>query len=473
MRNNLLKNLFSLLCFSIILIYQGSVDASVGGILIPYYGYPTPAAIQPLITQKQLHPNVPMRVILNPASGPGTTVNTVYRDAINSLKLAGIQVAGYVNTSNNARSLTDVKGDISRWYTLYHPDGIFLDSMGTNLSYYTTLTAYIKSFGMQFSIGNAGGNVSTTYTTAVDTVIISTNNVLPNLTNYTNWSDANIPKTEVGMLLYNISTYPTGFIYEAKKFVGWLYITNTGGMAPWNVFPTYFATLMNSLDTVEVGTIFPLYFYPDQSAIQPLLDMAHQYPTVPIWVILDPADGPGTSIDPTYTSAIKQLRAAGINLLGYVNTNFSQRAKTLVNSDIQTWKSFYKPDGIFLDLMNVNHTYYSSVTTYAKSLGFQMVIGNPGENIDPSSGNDVDIVMIWENSYLPYPLSQFSNWYSIYSRDHLSLIAYDVSPLPTTFITEAAQYFGWILISDKPGPSPYENGYPSYWASFIQLLSTL
>jgi hypothetical protein len=473
MKNYLSMKFIGQLFFSLILFLNGMVSADVGGTLIPFYIYPTPTMIQPLLDAKLAHPNVAMRVILDPANGPGTTQDPVYVDAIASLRQAGIQVVGYVYTNNNNRSITDVMADIAEWQSLYNPDGIFLDSMGTDTNYYTSLTIYIKNLGMQFSIGNAGGNVSTTYTNAVDTVVIDTNSGLPNLTTYANWQNANLPKTDAAMLIYGVTAFPTGFIYEAKKFVGWIYITDAGGTDPWGVLPSYFGTLLNALDTVNVGTIFPFYIYPSsQAVIQPLIDAANQYPNVPIWVILNPATGPGTRIDQNYVNAVTQLRAVGINILGYVNTNYSHRSKTLVESDIQKWINFYQPDGIFLDLMSVNHTYYSSITAYAKGLGIQMVEANPGTNINQSAGNDVDIVNIFENNFLPSPLTQFSNWYNIYPPSKLSIICYNISPLPTSFITQAAQYFGWIFVTDNNDADPYD-AYPTYFNSFIQLLSTL
>lgn len=468
----LFKKIFGLLLFSLAFLWKGSASADVGGILIPFYIYPTPTAIQPLLDAKALHPNVPMRVILNPASGPGVVQDPNYVSAISSLKGVGIEVVGYVYTNYNARPIVDVMADILLWQTLYSPDGIFLDSMGIETSYYQALTNYIKSLGMQFSIGNPGMNVPTSDTTVVDTVVIYTNSSLPLLTSYANWQDANLPKTEVAMIAYNVTAFPTGFIYEAKKFVGWIYVTDAGGMNPWGVLPSYFARLMWALDTVDVGTIFPFYIYPTQAAIQPLIDTANQYPNVPIWVILDPADGPGTTIDPNYVNAVNQMRAAGINLLGYVNTNYGRRSKTLVKNDISKWVNLYKPDGIFLDLMSVNHSYYQSITSYAKGLGIQMVVGNPGTNISPTAGNDVDVVNIFENNYLPNPLSQFQNWYNIYPPSSLSLISYNIPTLPVSFITQAAQHFGWIFITDINHTDPYD-AYPTYFNAFIQLLSTL
>lgn len=453
-------------------LIQATGWADVGGILIPFYIYPTETAIQPLLDAKMEHPDVPMRVIMNPASGPGTSVDPVYTAAINALKLAGIEIAGYVDTNYNARPIGDVMADIATWHSFYAPDGIFLDTMGTTTSYYASLTTYIHNLGMQFSIGNVGGNVNTNYTNAVDTVVIATTEGLPLLTDYTTWDEANLPKTTAAMLIYNVTEFPTGFIYQAKKFTGWIYITNAGGMDPWGVLPSYFGLLMSALDTVNVGTIFPFYIYPTQEAIQPLIYTAQQYPNVPIWAIMNPATGPGTSIDPIYTNAVTQLRANGIGLYGYVNTDYGNRPKAQVKSDIQKWVNWYKPDGIFLDLMSVNHAYYSSITAYAKSLGIQIVDANPGTNINQSAGKDADIVTIFENNYLPTPLTQFKNWYNNYPRSNLSLIAYNIPTLPTSFITSAAPYFGWIFITDINHADPYD-AYPTYFNSFIQLLSTL
>jgi len=472
MRKYLSKKIIGLLYFVLMLTLNGAVFADVAGSLIPFYIYPTPIAIQPLLDAKQQHPNIPMRVILDPDSGPGTTQDPVYVEAIKAMQLAGIQVVGYVNTDYNKRPIKEVISDITEWQTLYQPDGIFLDRMGTDLDYYVSLTKYIKSSGMQFSIGNAQENVYTSYTKAVDTVVIANGSTLPNLANYSNWQQAYLPKSSAAMFINSIKSFPTGFIYEAKKFVGWIYVTDVSGEQPWCSLPSYLSLVMSALDTVNTGTIFPFYIYPTQEAIQPLIDTANQYPNVPIWVLLNPATGPGKTIDPNYVNAVTQLRAAGINILGYVNTNYGKRPINNVESDIKKWINFYKPDGIFLDLMAVDHPYYSSITAFAKKRGIQMVEGNPGININSSAGNDVDIVNIFENDFLPTPLTQFKNWNNKHPASNLSLICYNISPLPTTFISQAVLFFGWIFITDDNMPDPY-NTYPSYFNSFIQQLSEL
>ena len=108
MRSYFSKKIFGLF-FSCLLLLSAAAWGDVGGTLIPFYGYPTPAAIQPLLDAKAAHPNVPMRVILDPASGPGQTLDPVYATAIQTLRAAGIQTAGYVYTNYNARPIGNVK----------------------------------------------------------------------------------------------------------------------------------------------------------------------------------------------------------------------------------------------------------------------------------------------------------------------------------------------------------------------------
>lgn len=62
------KNL-SFIVFCLALLVKVGVWADVGGTLIPFYIYPNPSEIQPLLDAKLAHPNVAMRVILDPIMG--------------------------------------------------------------------------------------------------------------------------------------------------------------------------------------------------------------------------------------------------------------------------------------------------------------------------------------------------------------------------------------------------------------------
>lgn len=70
-------------------------------------------------------------------------------------------------------------------------------------------------------------------------------------------------------------------------------------------------------------------------------------PTVGM-IVFNPDSGPGTATDPGYTQVIGQAQAAGITVLGYVATNYGQRAEADVAADINRYYDLYTPSGIYL-----------------------------------------------------------------------------------------------------------------------------
>src|SRR5687768_12940223 len=69
------------------------------------------------------------------------------------------------------------------------------------------------------------------------------------------------------------------------------------------------------------GLLVPMYVYPGNvtknPAYQRLIDLKRRYETVPIWVIVNPASGPGAKVDPNYTLTVDRLVGAGCVVLGY------------------------------------------------------------------------------------------------------------------------------------------------------------
>src|SRR3982750_1968779 len=72
----------------------------------------------------------------------------------------------------------------------------------------------------------------------------------------------------------------------------------------------------------RTGLLVPLYVYPARIQTNPaynrLIDLKRRYETVPMWVIVNPASGPGGAVDSNYTRAIDRLVGAGCVVLGYI-----------------------------------------------------------------------------------------------------------------------------------------------------------
>jgi hypothetical protein len=115
-------------------------------------------------------------LIMNPNSGPGTTADANYRQAVSDCQQTyGHTVIGYVATSNGSKSLADVKREVDLYRQLY-PDlrGIFLDEMSTNdalKSHYRNIFTYIKASNPRaLVVGNPGTAASTSWQIATPRV---------------------------------------------------------------------------------------------------------------------------------------------------------------------------------------------------------------------------------------------------------------------------------------------------------------
>jgi hypothetical protein len=215
------------------------------------------------------------------------------------------------------------------------------------------------------------------------------------------------------------------------------------------------------------GVIIPLYSYPG-SAWNAVIQLKLAYPSVPITVIVNPATGPGGSIDPNYATWINDLRSAGVNVLGYVYTSYAARSSSSVMADINSYKTWYAVNGIFLDEMsNVigQQSYYSALTSYAHSLGLLTVVGNPGAPVPASFMGSVDVIVVYENAGVPSASTLGSSTMGL-SKSGIATMSYGVSTLDSSSVGAVAAYAGYIYITDGVMPNPYSS-LPSYLATLV------
>ncbi|KUJ17374.1 uncharacterized protein LY89DRAFT_684436 [Mollisia scopiformis] len=140
---------------------------------------------------------------------------------------------------------------------------------------------------------------------------------------------------------------------------------------------------MVALTTLLPHILFPLYFYPDPGAWQPLYTSLSSYPSVTFDVIINPDSGPGSTVypDSNFIAGIAELNSyPNANLLGYVHTSYATRNLTVVESEIaqyENWSKYEDADiavaGIFFDeapdtYSEASYQYMESAASYAESL---------------------------------------------------------------------------------------------------------
>ena len=201
-------------------------------------------------------------------------------------------------------------------------------------------------------------------------------------------------------------------------------------------------------NTYRNGMLVPLYNYPNPTpAWDNVISLKRQHPSVPVYIIADANSGMGTTADANYQSIVVKSRAAGINILMNVASNYAATPLATVKGYIQNQVTFYGPiDGIFVDQMsNVagNEAYFTSLTSYSHGLGAPFVVGNPGVDPLQSFVGTVDNIVTSENTTYPALGTISSSKYTNAGPNAWSVIA-NASAFNSTTEGEEKPYIGLI-----------------------------
>lgn len=232
-------------------------------IAIPAYEYPTLTALWGAIDAAGSQ--VPF-VIVNPASGPGSSANSDYTNRIATNSAEGIRSIGYVDTNYQARPIADVMNDIDLWYSLYPGiQGIFFDRVSvvddTALCYSAYAYNYAKvTHANDPVIQNFGTYTSPAYEPYGDifanaemdhalyqTWILPTDGFQDNPA-YSNRFWHLIHTTNSGDLTSTLTQ-------TRNNNAGWVYITDDTMPNPYDTAPTYWSTELTSVATLPASAM--------------------------------------------------------------------------------------------------------------------------------------------------------------------------------------------------------------------------
>jgi hypothetical protein len=226
-----------------------------------------------------------------------------------------------------------------------------------------------------------------------------------------------------------------------------------------------------STSSTAAGTIVPLYTDPSDQSWNAIISAAEAHPTVHVVAIVNPSDGPGSSKSSAYTTGIAGLQAAGIQVIGYVATGYGSHSVASMEAEMDTWKSFYPTlQGIFFDEQSNSTSdvaHYQTLSQYAKSIGLNYTVGNPGTDVPTAFIGAVDTMLIYESDGVP-AMSALSQ-YSAYAKGNFGIIPYAVSSMNATFVQQARQYVQYVYLTNDDLPNPWD----SLSSYFAQLLASL
>lgn len=249
-------------------MFTGS-NKTVPGIIIPFYAYPKLWLRENewtrLTASARQHPVLDIRVVINPANGPGAASGPDFENyaaGITLLREAGVSVVGYVDTDYAEKPLAAVASEIQN-YRQFYPgklSGIFFDQMAYSPrqeSYYQQSTATATGAGFSYTIGNPGVVIPASYAGSCTIINVYENAGYPELPG----ALARLQSTSAygkregySVLAYNVERLDSAWLQEVVGFVGFVYVAGRGQERDWDCLPPFFDAFLQ-----EVALLHEVY----------------------------------------------------------------------------------------------------------------------------------------------------------------------------------------------------------------------
>ncbi|GHH34425.1 spherulation-specific family 4 protein [Streptomyces candidus] len=122
-------------------------------------------------------------------------------------------------------------------------------------------------------------------------------------------------------------------------------------------------------------------------------------------VILNPASGPGSAPDPAFAAVAGRLRASGVRVLGYVDTDYARRPHEAVTGDLVRHRDWYAADGAFFDQVSSGPdalAHYRRLAVAARAAGAATLVFNHGVHPDPGYLDAANVLVTFEGTWDTY-----------------------------------------------------------------------
>ncbi|ORT60311.1 spherulation-specific family 4 protein [Streptomyces sp. CB03238] len=122
-------------------------------------------------------------------------------------------------------------------------------------------------------------------------------------------------------------------------------------------------------------------------------------------VILNPASGAGRAPDPAFVTVADRLRAAGVCVLGYTDTDYGRRPHADVLTDLVRHRDWYGADGAFLDQVPTEPgaaPHYQRLAVAARAAGAATVVLNHGAHPHPAYAELAELLVTFEGPWDTY-----------------------------------------------------------------------
>lgn len=190
------------------------------------------------------------------------------------------------------------------------------------------------------------------------------------------------------------------------------------------------------------------------------------------WMVVDVASGPGDNKDTAWGSTIAAARAAGLPVVGYVETGADgERDSDDVARDIGRWVAWYDVDGIFLDARAATDCDTSAAalagataeadTKVSDGEAF-VVLAGAGESCLAASA--LADVLVTVGTPAELAAAAAPTWRTTEPAEHFAYWATGAAEADVSTVMQLAtdRAVGAVYVTDQADETPFDT-LPAYW----------
>lgn len=205
--------------------------------------------------------------------------------------------------------------------------------------------------------------------------------------------------------------------------------------------------------------VVPAYFHP---ALRPEeWSWLVEHPDQVRLVVLNLASGPGGRPDDLFLAVSRRLRAAGVSVAGYVDTDYGRRPRQTAAAEIARYVEWFEVDGVLFDRVTsgaeqIGH--YAELSRCARSMGLRTVMFNHGTHPVEDYAEHADILGTFEGPWHAYLGLAIPRWTRSLPPANFHHVVYSVPPdrLGEALSLASRRRAGNAYVTDAGGGNPYD-----------------
>ncbi|HEX3792084.1 MAG TPA: spherulation-specific family 4 protein [Pseudonocardiaceae bacterium] len=210
--------------------------------------------------------------------------------------------------------------------------------------------------------------------------------------------------------------------------------------------------------TSTAGLVVPAYFHP-ALADEDWQTLVRVAPDLRL-VVLNVASGPGQVLDGAFVDVVARIRAAGVSVAGYVDTDYGQKEQQEILTEIVAYRRWYGADSVFFDRVasGIEHVpRYQALATSARAIGTELIAFNHGTHPVRDYAEHADLLGTFEGTWSAFQEVDVPVWVHDHPANMFFNLVYDTPGRMARAVEEIAaqRNVGSVYRTEHGGPNPW------------------